>query len=88
MPPRRRDYDDDYKYMQVIDASSSINQRVNLIGIVIETTLPKRTKGTGKLKFSMFPPFSMVNMATRWKICLKILSVFVLVGVLKIYVAQ
>lgn len=46
MPPRRRDDDDDYKYMQVIDASSSINQRVNLIGIVIETTLPKRTKGT------------------------------------------
>ncbi|KZV41682.1 protection of telomeres protein 1b-like [Dorcoceras hygrometricum] len=46
MPPRRRNDDVDYKYMQLIDASSSINQRVNLIGIVIETTLPKRTKGT------------------------------------------
>ncbi|XP_073144662.1 protection of telomeres protein 1b-like [Henckelia pumila] len=47
MTRRRRDGDDDdYKYMQLIDASSSINQRVNLIGIVIETTLPKSTKGT------------------------------------------
>ncbi|KAK6153961.1 hypothetical protein DH2020_013600 [Rehmannia glutinosa] len=37
---------DDYKFMQIEDAISCINQRVNLIGVVIETSLPKKTKGT------------------------------------------
>ncbi|KAL3512172.1 hypothetical protein ACH5RR_024889 [Cinchona calisaya] len=38
--------EDDYKFLQLIDAISSINQKVNLIGIVIETTIPKQSKGT------------------------------------------
>ncbi|KAK4479934.1 hypothetical protein RD792_012986 [Penstemon davidsonii] len=37
---------DDYKFMQIVDAIASINQRVNLIGIVVETGLPKSTRGT------------------------------------------
>ncbi|KAL0397287.1 UNVERIFIED_CONTAM: Protection of telomeres protein 1a [Sesamum calycinum] len=37
---------EDYKFMQLVDAIACINQRVNLIGIVVETSLPKSTKGT------------------------------------------
>ncbi|KAI3463704.1 hypothetical protein Pfo_020367 [Paulownia fortunei] len=37
---------DDYKFMQIVDAMASVNQRVNLIGVVVETSLPKNTKGT------------------------------------------
>ncbi|KAL0464148.1 UNVERIFIED_CONTAM: Protection of telomeres protein 1b [Sesamum latifolium] len=37
---------EDYKFMQLVDAIACINQRVNLIGVVVETSLPKSTKGT------------------------------------------
>lgn len=38
--------DDDYNYMKIVDAMASINQRVNLIGIVTEASLPKHSNGT------------------------------------------
>ncbi|VFQ80716.1 unnamed protein product [Cuscuta campestris] len=38
--------DDDYKFLQIADAIASINQRVNLIGVVTESGLPKQSKGT------------------------------------------
>ncbi|KAI5660283.1 hypothetical protein M9H77_29076 [Catharanthus roseus] len=38
--------DDDYKFLQIIDAIASINQKVNLIGIVTDTSIPKQSKGT------------------------------------------
>ncbi|KAI3747340.1 hypothetical protein L6452_09794 [Arctium lappa] len=38
--------DDDYKFLRIVDAIASINQKVNLFGVVIETGLPKQTKGT------------------------------------------
>ncbi|KAL2554820.1 Protection of telomeres protein 1a [Forsythia ovata] len=41
-----RTRDDDYKFMQIVDAMACLNQRVNLIGIVIEASLPKHSKGT------------------------------------------
>ncbi|XP_057783826.1 protection of telomeres protein 1b [Salvia miltiorrhiza] len=37
---------DGYTFLQILDAVSCINQRVNLIGVATETSLPKRTKGT------------------------------------------
>ncbi|CAH9070958.1 unnamed protein product [Cuscuta epithymum] len=37
---------DDYKFLQIVDAIASINQRVNLIGVVTESGLPKQSKGT------------------------------------------
>ncbi|XP_071903411.1 protection of telomeres protein 1b-like [Coffea arabica] len=37
---------DDYRFLQLIDAIASINQKVNLIGVVIETSIPKQSKGT------------------------------------------
>ncbi|KAK7251736.1 hypothetical protein RIF29_35191 [Crotalaria pallida] len=37
---------DDYKFLSIRDAYSSINQKVNLIGIILEFGFPKRTKGT------------------------------------------
>lgn len=37
---------DDYKFLQIIDAIASINQKVNLIGIVVETGIAKLSKGT------------------------------------------
>ncbi|XP_047950877.1 protection of telomeres protein 1a-like isoform X2 [Salvia hispanica] len=36
----------DYTFMKIGDAVSCINQRVNLIGVAVDTTLPKSTKGT------------------------------------------
>ena len=38
---------DDYRFLQIVDAKASINQRVNLIGLVVETSIPKQSKGTG-----------------------------------------
>uniref|UniRef100_A0A5B7BNF8 Putative protection of telomeres protein 1b-like isoform X1 n=1 Tax=Davidia involucrata TaxID=16924 RepID=A0A5B7BNF8_DAVIN len=38
--------DDDYKFLQIVDAMASINQRVNLIGVVVETSIPKQSRGT------------------------------------------
>ncbi|KAG8388038.1 hypothetical protein BUALT_Bualt02G0083600 [Buddleja alternifolia] len=37
---------DDYRFMQIVDAIACINQRVNLIGVVVDSSLPKSTKGT------------------------------------------
>ncbi|KAJ4848372.1 hypothetical protein Tsubulata_020439 [Turnera subulata] len=37
---------DDYKFLKIRDAVSSINQKVNLIGVVVEFGLPKKSKGT------------------------------------------
>ncbi|KAL5544938.1 hypothetical protein UlMin_008722 [Ulmus minor] len=37
---------DDYKFLEIRDAIASINQKVNLIGVVIEYGLPKQTRGT------------------------------------------
>ncbi|KAL8536750.1 hypothetical protein ACS0TY_012066 [Phlomoides rotata] len=37
---------DDYKFMDIVDAMACVNQRVNLIGVVVETGVPKRSKGT------------------------------------------
>ncbi|GMH23370.1 hypothetical protein Nepgr_025213 [Nepenthes gracilis] len=37
---------DDYRFLRVVDAFSSVNQRVNLIGVIIDYGIPKPTKGT------------------------------------------
>ncbi|GMH20954.1 hypothetical protein Nepgr_022796 [Nepenthes gracilis] len=37
---------DDYRFLLVVDAFSSVNQRVNLIGVIIDYGIPKPTKGT------------------------------------------
>ncbi|KAM3361780.1 protection of telomeres protein 1b [Capsicum galapagoense] len=37
---------DDYKFLQIVDARAAINQKVNLIGVVVETGLPKQSRGT------------------------------------------
>lgn len=37
---------DDYKFLSIVDAVASINQKVNLIGVVVEFSIPKRSKGT------------------------------------------
>ncbi|KAL1563611.1 protection of telomeres protein 1a-like isoform X2 [Salvia divinorum] len=38
---------EDYTFMKIVDAVACINQRVNLIGVAVDTSLPKCTKGTG-----------------------------------------
>ncbi|KAK2983342.1 hypothetical protein RJ640_016080 [Escallonia rubra] len=38
--------DEDYKFLPIVDAMASINQRVNLFGVVLETSIPKQSKGT------------------------------------------
>nr|GMD03487.1 protection of telomeres protein 1B-like isoform X1 [Ipomoea batatas] len=37
---------DGHKFLQITDAMVSINQRVNLIGVVTESGLPKQSRGT------------------------------------------
>ncbi|KAL7114616.1 hypothetical protein ACP275_04G131900 [Erythranthe tilingii] len=37
---------DDYKFLQIKDATACINQQVNLIGVVVETSAPKQSRGT------------------------------------------
>lgn len=37
---------DDYKFLKLSDAVSCLNQRVNLVGVVLELGLPKKSKGT------------------------------------------
>ena len=38
---------DDYKFLKITDAITSINQKVNLIGVIVEIGFPKQTKNTG-----------------------------------------
>ncbi|XP_047313943.1 protection of telomeres protein 1a-like [Impatiens glandulifera] len=38
--------DDDYRFLPIVDAISSINQNVNLVGVVLETSIPRQFKGT------------------------------------------
>ncbi|XP_059454142.1 protection of telomeres protein 1a-like isoform X1 [Corylus avellana] len=37
---------DDYKFLQIRDAIAAVNQKVNLIGVIIEFGVPKKTRGT------------------------------------------
>lgn len=37
---------DDYVFMKIRDATTAINQKVNLIGVVVEFGFPKKTSGT------------------------------------------
>lgn len=49
---------DDYRFLQLVDAMASINQKVNLIGVVVETSIPKQSKGTGNsLSLSLSPHY-------------------------------
>ncbi|KAK9062314.1 hypothetical protein SSX86_019500 [Deinandra increscens subsp. villosa] len=43
--PERNDLDD-YKFLRIIDAISSINQKVNLIGVITEIGVAKQSRGT------------------------------------------
>ena len=48
---------DDYRFMALEDAMASLNQKVNIIGVVMEMGMPKRSKGTGtvfKLSLGFF----------------------------------
>lgn len=38
---------DDYRFLRIRDAIASVNQRVNLIGVVVEFSVPKRSRGSG-----------------------------------------
>ncbi|XP_071706562.1 protection of telomeres protein 1b-like [Rutidosis leptorrhynchoides] len=38
--------DDDYKFVNIVDALISLNQKVNLIGVVTETGIAKHSRGT------------------------------------------
>ncbi|KAL8246600.1 hypothetical protein R6Q59_007816 [Mikania micrantha] len=40
---------DDYKFLRIIDAMASINQKVNLIGVITEIGLSKQSRGTGAI---------------------------------------
>nr|XP_043632870.1 protection of telomeres protein 1b-like isoform X2 [Erigeron canadensis] len=36
----------DYKFVRIVDALTTLNQKVNLIGVVTETSIPKQSRGT------------------------------------------
>lgn len=48
-----------YKFMQIADAATCVNQRVNIIGVVVETSVPKRSQGTGN--------FPLIVSVFAWK---------------------
>lgn len=66
-PQMKMARDDDYKFLQIVDAMASINQKVNLIGVVLETSIPKHTKGTGiyihiyNTNIALFSTFNIVH---------------------------
>ena len=60
--------DDDYKFLQIRDAITSINQKVNLIGVIFEIGFPKQTKGTG-LSLSLSLSFICISFLC-YSICL------------------
>lgn len=37
---------DDYRFLKIADALVAVNQKVNLIGVILEYSIPKRSKGT------------------------------------------
>lgn len=37
---------DDYRFLKIADALVAVNQKVNLIGVIVEYSVPKRSKGT------------------------------------------
>ena len=39
---------EDYKFLPLRDVVTCINQKVNLVGVVVEFGFPRRSKGTGK----------------------------------------
>lgn len=43
--------EDDYTFLHIRDAISSINQKVNLIGMVVEFGTPQKSKGTGSVLY-------------------------------------
>ena len=40
---------DDYRFLKIADALFAVNQKVNLIGVILEYSIPKKSKGTGLL---------------------------------------
>ncbi|XP_076884625.1 protection of telomeres protein 1b-like [Bidens hawaiensis] len=46
MSNRKSDDGDDYKFLRIVDAMASINQKVNLIGVITEIGIPKQSRGT------------------------------------------
>lgn len=46
--------EDDYRFMAIEDAMASLNQKVNIIGVVVEMGMPKRSKGTGTIFKHLF----------------------------------
>ncbi|KAF8408656.1 hypothetical protein HHK36_004719 [Tetracentron sinense] len=50
---------DDYTFLSIRDAMASLNQKVNLIGVVAEFGVPKQSKGTGNLISSSSTMFEM-----------------------------
>ncbi|KAK1410806.1 hypothetical protein QVD17_37346 [Tagetes erecta] len=46
MPNPKLDDHDDYKFLRIVDAMASINQKVNLIGVITEIGVSKQSKGT------------------------------------------
>nr|ACJ49160.1 protection of telomeres 1 protein [Helianthus argophyllus] len=42
----KSDDNDDYKFLRIIDAMASINQKVNLIGVITEIGISKQSRGT------------------------------------------
>lgn len=55
--------DDDYQFLRIIDALHSINQKVNLIGVVAESGISKQSRGTGNyfLPFIFLLLFIFIN---------------------------
>lgn len=45
---------DHYKFLPIRDAMKAVNQKVSMMGIILEFGFPKRTRGTGKIPLRRF----------------------------------
>nr|CAN69473.1 hypothetical protein VITISV_014374 [Vitis vinifera] len=55
--------EDDYRFMAIEDAMASLNQKVNIIGVVVEMGMPKRSKGTGYIRHYVCIPKNSYGVA-------------------------
>lgn len=51
---------DDYKFMKINDAILSINQKVNIVGVVEEYGIPIKSRGSGISFAYLIDVFNMV----------------------------
>ena len=57
---------DGYKYLKIEEAIPCVNQKLNLIGVILEFSVPQKTKGTGR-HYHFFTLFGLFRYISRFE---------------------